>query len=273
MTLHLFITMATDMQRFSEAAALHDAVMKVKDSPLGRYLLEPLAHAIHMSGNYRKELSVWDAAVALMPRTSDPCLGRIQALIALERLANLPRQIDTCLALNGPDHARMRVEAYSKFAGEVRRHTRNVALVQLLRDTAAAVIRREHANGRRSNGVTGAYLAELGFVKDAVELFTRSRDNGERLIPLNAGLAVASAVAVGDTSLGNYFRQQLGSNPRPRLIAEARIALAEGRHDEALHKLGEFAQRGGRVIQQLYHDGSWSPLWGRVEWQQLFAPK
>lgn len=268
--LHAFLTVALDMQRYSDAARLHDRILKLKAVPRGILLQQPLAHALHMSGDYRRELDVWEAAGRALPRDADYCLGRLRALVALERIKGFEERAAECASWPSGDP----VTIYVKLAAEVQRHARNEQLLKSLRDSAVSGLRSPR-HKQTPAGVKSAILTDVGDYAGAASLAAISRANNERIVPMLLGKVIAAAIFVGDTALAAHFQRQLdvAPNPRPKLISLARVALAKGQHDEALRLLTEFAERGGRVFELLYSDPCWAPLWPRSEWRLLFTPK
>ena len=49
--------------------------------------------------------------------------------------------------------------------------------------------------------------------------------------------------------------------------------MAEGKHDAAIRNLQEFDSMGGLVVQQLYANRLFEPIWHRSEWKALFRPR
>ena len=266
---------ALEMRRFDEAARTYarvDLSGHWPDNWVNYY--QWATNALHHVHDYRKELEVWQTAARRHPLDPGLCTGQLRALAALNRLHDIAQVVERCAALEPNGVALGRLNAYRGLAKELHAHSHRTMADSVW---SAAVVLAEALAA--ANPSFGAFLEQIyyeaGRYEAAAPTLIRSVMDNPAPRPFQLGMAAVSAARSGDTATARALRSRLEALPtaRPQLVALSWLNMAEGKHDAAIRNLQEFDSMGGLVVQQLYANRLFEPIWHRSEWKALFRPR
>ncbi len=243
----------------------------------GVWYFQNLTAALHMLGEYERELAEAKRGVAIYPEEPYLIACEVRALAALGRTKEMDRKIEASLAL--PSRFAVPGRAMVEAALELRAHGHEEASLEAA-DAAVQWLRSRPSSEARSSGVLRglAYsLLQAGRWAEGravfAELAARNPEDVEAL-----GYLGRIAARTGDRAEATRISEELRRVDRPFLFGEntyqrACIAAQLGQKATATALLRDAFAEGKMFGVSLHREIDLEPLRGYTQFEELIKPK